>query len=141
MASVMEARRSGQRGIPMAIRRQRHRRQCIRPFLVAAIPFLSATSVWAQSKGVDPFVYVPYSAVANPRIASKWGADALPEINLLRRDAAFKIARHPDCNRVSTSELSDSRSAKPDKWVIVVDCDNGRRFFVTKPDLEKDRSS
>lgn len=108
--------------------------------LAVIISLLLAVPGWSQSKAVDPFSYAPYSARANPRITAKWGTDVLPAINTLRKDAALKIARHPDCNRVSTSELSESRSAKPDAWVIVVDCDNGRRFFVTKPDLEKNGS-
>lgn len=107
----------------------------------AILLLLSAAPAWPQSKPVDPYSYSPYSATANPRITAKFGADALPAINVLRKAAALKIARDPTCNRVSTSELSESRSAKPDAWVIVVDCDNGRRFFVTKPELEKDSSS
>ena len=114
---------------------------CSAGWTVAAILLsLSVAPAWPQSKPVDPYSYAPYSATANPRITAKFGADALPAINVLRKAAALKIARDPTCNRVSTSELSDSRSAKPDAWVFVVDCDNGRRFFVTKAELEKDSS-
>ncbi|GJE16130.1 hypothetical protein [Methylobacterium marchantiae] len=140
-AKMMEAYLAGTCGVPSNTKRKRDHWRSVVLTLGVLISFLSCKTVSAQSKDVDPFAYAPYSAIANPRIAAKWGADALPAINLLRKDAALKIARHADCNRVSTSELSESRSAKPDNWVIVVDCDNGRRFYVTKSEIDKDKSS
>ena len=86
--------------------------------LAAVMPFVSAMPVWAQSKGVDPFVYAPYSATANPRLTAKWGADALFEINLLRKDAALKVARdrvataypRPSCRRGAALSLTSGSS-------------------------------
>ncbi|GJD29234.1 hypothetical protein PMNALOAF_0466 [Methylobacterium adhaesivum] len=101
--------------------------------MVAA--FLWASCAWAGDAKVDPSTYVPYTARSNPRNTAKWGAEALPGINRLRKEAAHKVARFKACNGISTSELSEQRSAAPDKWIVVVTCRNGMKFYVAREDI------
>lgn len=52
---------------------------------MVAIPW--AAGAWAGGPKVDPSVYVPYTPRSSPRITAKWGPDALPGINRLRKEA------------------------------------------------------
>lgn len=101
--------------------------------IVTAI--LATFAAWAGEPMVDPSVYVPYSARSNPRITAKWGPNALPGINRLRKEAALKIALLKTCNGISTSQLSEQRSVTPDKWIVVVACRNGMQFYVAREDI------
>lgn len=96
---------------------------------------LLAPGAWANDATVDPSTYVPLTARSSPRITAKWGAKALPGINQLRKAAAHKVVRFKSCNGISTSELSEQRSAAPDKWVVVVTCRNGMKFYVAREDI------
>lgn len=99
------------------------------------VAILSISVAWAGGGEVDPSVYVPYTPRSNPRITAKWGPDALPGINRLRKEAALKVARFKACNGISTSELSEPRSVIPDTWIVVVACRNGRKFYVSRDDV------
>lgn len=103
--------------------------------MITVAAFLWASCAWAGDAKVDPSAYVPYTARANPRITTKWGAEALPKINRLRKEAAHKVARFKTCNGISTSELSEQRSAAPDTWIVVVACRNGMKFYVAREDI------
>lgn len=106
---------------------------------VAAL--LWASCAWAGDAKVDPGTYVPYTARSSPRITSKWGAEALPGINHLRKEAAHKVARFKACNGISTSELSEQRSAAPDRWIVVVTCRNGMKFYVAREDIAQGKQT
>ena len=89
----------------------------------------------AQAGEIPSDVVAPYTAESHPRIALKWGVEALPQINRLRMAAARRTAASRDCDRVAMAELYDLRSESPDLWTIAIDCENGRKYFLRQSDV------
>lgn len=89
----------------------------------------------AHSAGAPEHVLTPYTTKSHPKVTAAWGAAALPAINRLRVAAAQKAAASKECDAVSISELSNDRSKKPNGYVVFVDCDNGKRFYLGEADV------
>lgn len=98
---------------------------------MAAMPMAGAV----QAAEVPPHAVMPYTAKSHPKATATWGAAALPGINRLRVAAAQKVAASKECDEVSIAELSNERSTKPAGWVVFVDCNNGKRFYLSQADV------
>jgi hypothetical protein len=84
---------------------------------------------------VPASVYEPMQRKNYPKTFATWGVGGVKKIDSLRKQAAFKAARSPECDGVAISELSSNRSSPPDKIVIFVDCENGKRFYFDAADV------
>lgn len=101
--------------------------------------FISASA--AHSTEVDPQIYQPYTKSAYPKTFAKWGAKGIKKIDRYRKAAAITAAASPKCDKVELSELSENRSSPPNGIVILVDCANGERFYLTSSDIEGGKSA
>ncbi len=88
-----------------------------------------------QAAEIPPKAVAPYTADTHPKIALKWGVEALPQINALRAAAARKASASRECDRVSAAELLDLRSESPALWTVAVACANGTTFELRQSDL------
>lgn len=96
----------------------------------------ASVSTAAPAGAVDPIAYAPYTPKGYPTTFAKWGAKAVARIDGYRKVAAERAASNPACDKVEVSELSDIRSAPPNKIVIFVDCTNLQRFYFTAAELD-----
>jgi len=90
----------------------------------------------AMAKDVDPSAYTPYTKKAHPKTFKSWGKSGIDKINKYMKEAAIRASQSPKCDNVESSDLSDNRSAPPNKIVIFVDCSNGERFYFASSDLD-----
>lgn len=82
----------------------------------------------------SPLKYTPKS---NPRTFKEWGEEQVNIINKLRSDAAKIVSQSNECDNVDLSELSDNRSVIKKKIVIFIDCENGKRFYMSDKQINE----
>lgn len=90
---------------------------------------------------IDPNVFEPYSRDSYPKTFVKWGTAGVRRIDALRAAAARTVATNSACDKVEISELSDNRSAAPNRPIVFVDCANGQRFYLGESDVETEVTS
>jgi len=108
--------------------------------LFLGLAALVAFNAVAFAAPVDPNVYKPMDRKNYPKTFQKWGASGVKKIDELRKSAAQFAAGSLECDKVAISELSDSRSSPPDNIVILVDCENGKRFYLSAADIKEARA-
>jgi len=90
---------------------------------------------------VDPAVYAPMDRERHAEVFAKWGDDGVLRIEELRKTAAQMAAASPECDAVAASNISDLRSAPPNRIVIVVECRNGTDYHLDRADIELKRTA
>jgi hypothetical protein len=90
---------------------------------------------------VDPAAYAPMDRERHAEVFAKWGAEGVQRIDQLRKTAAETVASSPECDSVTASNISDLRSAPPNRIVIVVECRNGTEYHLDPVDIELQRTA
>lgn len=100
--------------------------------VLVVVPFIAAA---ANPKISEHAVY-PITKKGYPKLYAEWGAAKIKEVNSLMPIAAEKVASSAECNKVDLVELSGQRSSPRGDIVFFVDCENGKRFYVSKAELK-----
>jgi hypothetical protein len=90
----------------------------------------------ALNPKIDPYAVSKITKSQYPKLYAKWGANGFKKINTLAPRAAEKAAMSPECDRVALVEVSDNRSVPGKEIVFFVDCENGKRFYISEFDLK-----
>lgn len=102
-------------------------------FLIA---LLASTSIaFAANSKISEHAVYPITKKGYPKLYAQWGAKKINEVNALMPLAAAKVAASPECNKVDLVELSSQRSSPTGDIVFFADCQNGKRFYVSKAEL------
>lgn len=88
-------------------------------------------------KKIAPGAVSKYTKKSYPKLYQKWGDKGVARLNNALPLAALKAAKSPECDRVEVVDVSDQRSQPPTQAVFFVDCANGKRFYMTMAELEK----
>jgi hypothetical protein len=83
---------------------------------------------------IDPGVFEPYKREGWTKLFASWGDKGIARIQRLREAAAQTVAKNPSCDTVEISDISESRSTAPNEPVVLVDCKNGERFYLSERD-------
>lgn len=103
--------------------------------LILACIFMPAASLATNPKIAEGSIY-PISQKDYPKIYKKWGKANVDHINALAPKAAEKVAASSECDTVNMVDLSDERSIPKKSIVFFVDCNNGKRFYVSENELK-----
>jgi hypothetical protein len=71
-----------------------------------------------------------------PKIYSQWGSAWVKKLNKMQHQVAEKAALSPECDTVDIVALSEQMSVPKKSPVFFVDCENGKRFYISHSDLE-----
>ncbi|TCM63815.1 hypothetical protein EC844_11929 [Acinetobacter calcoaceticus] len=93
-------------------------------------------SVNTLPKPISDDPYWKYTKEDFPRYFEQWGEDGVKRISEIERAAVAKIANTQNsCDRISMAMLSEDRSTPKSNVVVIVDCDNKQRFYVSESAL------
>lgn len=87
------------------------------------------------SNRIASYAFSPYTQQSYPETVAKFGA-RLPEIEELRRSAAYMALDSGKCDFVEMVELKSSSPVNAPKFWI--DCRNGERIYLTESEITKD---
>ena len=84
---------------------------------------------------IEPYALTPYTRSQYPKTFAKYGT-RMAEVEAYRRKAAEAAARNPQCQKVTTAEISSFRGSI-NNMHFWVDCnDGGKRFNFTERELD-----
>ena len=85
----------------------------------------------------DYSIYNSYTPDQYPKTFAVWGAEGVEYLRVMERLAVVQVEAARACDKVELIGLSEGRSQPPKNAVMFVDCENGNRFYVGAPELQK----
>lgn len=89
----------------------------------------------ASTKEVDRSALFLIEGSGWEKARAQWGPAGIKRINSLMPEAARKVAASPECRRVEIAGWAEDRSTPRKKIMFYVDCEGGKRFYVSEVDL------